>query len=353
MKKLEVALVNSDIFDVTKIEQKLLLDMPMKSQSKTGPDLGQENNDEMTEWQNDENSIAWSDSPGKKLLNENYPAPDIAGLDNWINWWNYASLKELKGKVVLLDFWTYSCVNCIRTLEALKSWNEKYADKWLVIVWIHAPEFQFEKEPANVKKAVEEYGLKYPVVQDNNFTTRRNYNNRFWPAKYIIDKEWNVRYTHFGEGEYEETEQVIQYLLWIDGVSTTKDVPANYMPEQTHETYLGSLRADLATMSRTPNIQLWQRWLAWDWTQWPEYQMLDSTTWSLFMKFYASEINLVMGNNSAVTTAEIYIDGKLVNNLTIDANKLYQLWKWDTYGMHTVEIRYVGKGLEAYAFTFW
>ena len=340
MKKLEVALVNSEIFDVTKIEQKLLLDMPMNSQSKTGPDLGQENHNTMTEWQ--------------RLLNENYPAPDIAGLDNWINWWNYKSLKDLKGKVVLLDFWTYSCVNCVRTLEALKSWDEKYADKWLVIVWVHAPEFQFEKDPANVKKAVEEYGLKYPVAQDNNFTTRRSYNNRFWPAKYIIDKEWNVRYTHFGEGEYEETEKVIQYLLGVEGNETISmsELKADYQPEQTHETYLGSLRADPEFMSKMTTVQLWQRLLAWDWVQEPEYEIMYSATGSLFMKFYASEINLVMGNNQGVTTAEIYLDGKLVNSLTIEENKLYQLWKWDVYGMHNIEIRYVGKWLEAYAFTF-
>lgn len=224
----------------------------------------------------------------------------------------------------------------------------------MVIVWVHAPEFQFEKDPANVKKAVEEYGLKYPVAQDNNFATRRSYNNRFWPAKYIIDKEWNVRYTHFGEWEYEETEQVIQYLLGIEGGETISmsEPQAEYQPQQTRETYLGSLRADLASMSRTPNIQLWQRWLVWDWKQEPEYEMMNSTTGSLFMKFYASEINLVMGNNIGVTTAEIYLDGKLVNSLTIEENKLYQLWKWDVYGMHSIEIRYVGKGLETYAFTF-
>jgi len=124
-----------------------------------------------------------------------------------------SSLQELRGKVVIIDFRTYSCINCIRTLPYLKKLYETYVDDGLVIIGVHAPEFQFERVLKNVQKAVEEYGLTYPVVQDNTFTTRRAYNNHYWPAKYIIDKDGYVRYTHFGEGNYEETEQVVQALL--------------------------------------------------------------------------------------------------------------------------------------------
>lgn len=346
MKKLEVALTGG-AFDVTQIEQTFLRDVPLWTASQMQPDQGQETAVENS-YQNDN-----SDAPWKKLLNVDYPAPELAWLKNWINGWNYKSINELKGKVVILDFWTYSCVNCIRTLDALKSWQEKYSNSWLVIIGIHAPEFQFEKDINNVKNAVEEYGLKYPVVQDNDFMTRRNYNNRFWPAKYIIDKEWNVRFTHFGEWEYEETEQVIQYLLWVKW-PTTADAPAKtgWNPNQSLETYVWSLRADAAMQSRTPNIRLWQRRLDWTWKQEPEYQTLESDTWSLFLKFNAAEINLVMGNNRGVTTADIYIDGKMTNTLYVEENKMYNLWTWSTFGEHTLEIRYKGKGVEVYAFTF-
>src|SRR5919107_290699 len=122
-------------------------------------------------------------------------------------------LKDLKGKVVLVDFWTYSCINCIRTLPYLVDWNEKYADKGLVIVGVHSPEFEFEKNVDNVKAAVQKYGIKYPVVQDNDKGTWDAYENRYWPRKYLIDNEGYIRYDHIGEGGYAETEKVIRSLL--------------------------------------------------------------------------------------------------------------------------------------------
>lgn len=347
MKKLEVALTGW-VFDVTRIEQTFLRDIPLWTASQMQPGQGQGNRVENS-YQNDNSTAPW-----KKLLNENYPAPELAWLKNRLNGWNYTSMEELKGKVVVIDFWTYSCVNCIRTLDALKSWDAKYSQSGLVIIGVHAPEFQFEKYIKNVQNAVTEYGLKYPVVQDNDFTTRRNYNNRFWPAKYIIDKEWTVRFSHFGEWEYEETEQVIQYLLWVEWPTSTNESTKAYGNlYQSHETYLGYLRADKAMQSKTPNIQLWQRWFDGTWKQEPEYQMLESNAGSLFMKFNASEINLVMGNNRGVTTADVYIDGKMTNTLYVQENKMYNLWTWSTFGEHTIEIRYKGKGVETYAFTFW
>ncbi len=342
MKKIEIALVNIDYLNVTSIEQKLLETMPSSSQPSAEPGLGQGIPAEMADMH-----------PWAQFLNANYPAPDIAWLDNRINGGNYQSLKELKGKVVVLDFWTYSCINCIRTLDALKTLHATYADKWLVIVGIHAPEFQFEKDIKNVQKAVEEYGLEYPVVQDNDFKTRQNYNNRYRPAKYIIDKEGVIRYTHFGEWGYEETEQVIQYLLGVHNEWVLTDEVANYMPDQTPETYLGSLRAQpgMGWYAATSELNRWR--LASNWSQTPEHIVLKSSTWSLFMNVFASQINLVMGNAVWTTTAQVYIDGALHKTFTVKDKTLYNLWKADSYGTHRLEIRFVGEGVEAYAFTFW
>jgi thiol-disulfide isomerase/thioredoxin len=121
------------------------------------------------------------------LFNTHTPAPEIIGLTNWINFSGVQSLDELKGKVILVDFWTYSCINCQRTLPYLQKWHERYADEGLVILGVHAPEFQFEKDPRNVMKAVQQFGITYPVAQDNDFKTWRNFKNQYRPAKYIID----------------------------------------------------------------------------------------------------------------------------------------------------------------------
>ena len=140
------------------------------------------------------------------------PAPELRGTGAWINSEPF-TLASRRGEVVLVDFWTFSCINCKRTLPYLKSWNEKYADTGLVILGVHAPEFNFEKDIENVQEAVEEFGLLYPIVQDNEFSTWRAFSNRYWPTKYLIDKDGYIRYVHIGEGRYEETEQWIRDLL--------------------------------------------------------------------------------------------------------------------------------------------
>ena len=142
-----------------------------------------------------------------------YPkAPDFAGISKWINS-EPLKIEQLRGKVVLVDFWTYTCINCIRTLPYLKDWDRKYRDKGLVIIGIHTPEFEFEKKYENVLKAVNDYQLKYPVAQDNSYATWSVYQNRYWPHKYLVDIDGYIRYDHIGEGAYEETEEMIQTLL--------------------------------------------------------------------------------------------------------------------------------------------
>ena len=179
-------------------------------------------------------------------------APDFAGIDTWIQS-DPLSITELKGKVVLIDFWTYTCVNCLRTIPYLQEWHEKYKDHGLQIVGVHTPEFDFEKITTNVQNASDDLGVVWPVAQDNDFGTWRAYSNQFWPAKYLVDKDGVVRYTHFGEGGYDETELAIRELLRdagadLSGINRSQDdgpevIPAAYTedPEErlTRELYGG------------------------------------------------------------------------------------------------------------------
>lgn len=139
-------------------------------------------------------------------------APEFSGIDTWLN---SAPLRmaDLQGKVVLVDFWTYTCINCLNHLPSVKSWHEKYKDKGLVTVGVHTPEFAYEKSTKNVQSAIERLGVKHAVAQDNSYMTWRAFNNNYWPAIYLIDKKGMIVYSHFGEGRYAETEKTIQALL--------------------------------------------------------------------------------------------------------------------------------------------
>ena len=141
-------------------------------------------------------------------------APELTDTGRWINSEPFTLSEQMEnGKVVLVDFWTYTCINCIRTQPYLRDWHDKYADKGLVILGVHTPEFEFEKVFENVVDAVQRFGLKYPVVQDNEFGTWHAFRNRYWPAKYLVDVNRTIRYSHFGEGAYDETEEAIRALL--------------------------------------------------------------------------------------------------------------------------------------------
>lgn len=374
MKKLEVGLLSGGAFDVGRIEQSLLENValpwapnnswfsanqnaPVCANGMCVPQADNSNSPQPSRMV----SPLDSNHPGKRYLNADASAPELESLTNWINS-NPTSIEQLRGKVVIVDFWTYSCINCIRTLPYLQKRYERYADKWLVILGIHAPEFQFEKIPKNVEKAVKEYGLTYPIALDNDFSTRRAYNNRYRPAKYIIDKDGRVRYTHFGEWSYAETEEVIQYLL---GLSTTDVMTGVGQPtkgrgvwsafySQTPETYLGGLRANTEQISESAeSLKINQRSLGGLRSQQPEYQELTAASGSLSMLFYASEINLVMGNDDDVSRVEVLIDGKVIKTLDISENTLYNLWEWSIPWVHTLQLRVSGKGLQTYAFTFW
>ena len=170
-------------------------------------------------------------------------AAEPVGIQTWINS-APLTLEQLRGKVVLVDFWTYTCINCIRTFPYLKLWHSRYADDGLVILGIHTPEFEFEKDYTNVLEATKENGIAWPVAQDNDFETWQAYNNRYWPAKYLIDQDGVIRYTHFGEGKYAETEHEIRQLLWEAGADLSDDVE---LPDdqKLDPAYLGALGGEV------------------------------------------------------------------------------------------------------------
>ncbi|MEW6342838.1 MAG: thioredoxin family protein [Pseudomonadota bacterium] len=139
-------------------------------------------------------------------------APEFTGIDKWLNS-DPLTMQQLRGKVVLVDFWTYTCINCIHVLPYVKTWNQKYKDQGLVVVGVHTPEYPFERNTDNVKAAIKRFDITFPVAQDNRYATWGAYNNQYWPAFYLVDKKGHVVYTHFGEGDYDETEAKIKALL--------------------------------------------------------------------------------------------------------------------------------------------
>lgn len=191
-------------------------------------------------------------------------APELTGISGWLNS-GPLTLESQRGKVVLIDFWTYTCVNCIRTLPYIKSWHDKYSDSGLVVLGVHTPEFEFEKRRANVEAAVARFGIKYPVAQDNDFGTWDAFENRAWPAKYLIDKDGYIRFTHLGEGAYAETEQLIRKYLEeagadLSGISPDVSPAPEFDPasivddpsvSQTRELYAGYARNYGVLLART------------------------------------------------------------------------------------------------------
>lgn len=351
MQTVQTRILEDEKRDLTKIEQRLIEKIDFGSKDKACFTS--------SSW---EYSCSWSavqmwasgavndKDPRSKLLNANYKAPEFAWLENWINtsWRN--SIGDLKWKVVVVDFWTYSCINCIRTLPYLRDLYKTYEKDGLVIIGVHAPEFQFEHDIANVRNAVEKFWLLYPVVQDNNFKTWRNYNNLYWPAKYIIDRQWNVRYTHFGEGKYEETEQVIQYLLGVDAAGVIHDDGKWVTAQQTPETYLGENRR--AHFSKEPTDALHSWWLEGNRLTEDERIMLLAWEGSITINAYAKEVNLVLWTDTETVPADVYIDGVKTKHMIIDSYQLYNLMKNESAGQHKVEIRFLEPWIMAYAYTF-
>jgi thiol-disulfide isomerase/thioredoxin len=297
-------------------------------------------------------------------------APELTGLGTWHNS-NPLTSADLKGKVVLIDFWTYSCINCIRTLPYIQGYWEKFKDTPFVLIGVHTPEFVFEKSENNVASAIKKHGLTYPVSQDNDYATWRAFDNHYWPAKYLIDAEGNVRYIHFGEGEYEETDQAISSLLaeigvTVEGTTVQEERQAGTRRERSPETYLGNRSWDqLANKQGNPSDLVIsyaepctprknQFCLIGDWQLIDgEQQLLKSDTGEIRMKFIGSEANLVFGLEEGMSSAQVdvYIDGVKTKTITIAENDLQNLFDGD-YGEHDLIIKIKGAGVSAYAFTF-
>lgn len=294
-------------------------------------------------------------------------APEIISGGEWFNS-EPLKISELRGKVVLVDFWTYTCINCVRTLPYLRNWHEKYADDGLVIIGVHTPEFEFEKNPDNLAKAIEDYELKYPIVQDNDYATWRAYNNRYWPAKYLIDQNGTIRYRHFGEGEYDETEEMIRKLLGESGVEMEDAPVAN--PEynvysRTPELYLGYDRLQYLTSSQkvakdqekayaAPAVVETNRVaFSGDWTVNRE-RAVPAAGAALQLNFEAKNAFLVMrpARDDTASKVNVFLDDTLVTTLTIDSDQLYQLVSLPEPGRHLLRLEFPDGGVELYAFTF-
>lgn len=298
-------------------------------------------------------------------------APEFRGLGPWYNS-DPLTLKGLKGKIVLVDFWTYSCINCIRTLPFMQGYWERFRDTPFVLLGVHSPEFVFEKSPKNVAAAIAQHGLTYPIAQDNDFETWRAFANRYWPAKYLIDADGYIRYTHFGEGAYEETEQAIESLLKEIGVDVHqgRSAPRGELDmqnrERTPETYLGERNWSALVNAHgepTEDVLLYQfpsalplhsyalegSWQLQD----SERQVLHSSTGKIRMHFLGGEINLVLGleEKAKPVNVSVDIDGKAQKSFVVDHDDLYKLWKGD-YGEHEIVLHFSGAGVSGYAFTF-
>lgn len=310
------------------------------------------------------------------LLNTNAPAPDFAGITNWLNS-KPLTLSDLKGKVVLVDFWTYTCINCIRTLPHVTSWYNKYKNDGFVVVGVHTPEFQFEHETANVASAIKQFGILYPVAQDNNYATWNAYSNQYWPAEYLIDVNGNIRREEFGEGEYDQTEKAIQLLLKEAGKKVTSKTVniADQTPNANNlspETYLGSARmeyffpngsvsngeSDFVLQSPPENsFSLGGKWDITD----ENAQTVSNST--LTYNLNAQKVYLVMAPTEKSQSVKVFLDGELIGSdssgsdvkngvVNIGSDRLYSLVSLkDGTANHTLLLEF-SNGIKVFAFTF-
>jgi cytochrome c biogenesis protein CcdA/thiol-disulfide isomerase/thioredoxin len=314
--------------------------------------------------------------------------PDLSGATAWINT-SPLTPASLRGKVVLVDFWTYSCINCLRTLPYIKAWNEKYKDSGLVIIGVHTPEFAFEKDEANVRKAVKDLGITYPVAMDNDYSIWRSFNNEYWPADYFIDATGHIRFHHFGEGAYEESEQWIRALL---GEANHAPPPGTATPiaasgaeaapdsddVQSPETYIGYARAqnfaspggfnqDDPQLYRTPaELDLNQWALAGKWKDEDQVATSLDAGASISFRFHARDLHLVLGPGADEKPVRfrVTLDGQAPgadHGMDTDAdgygivteNRLYQLVRQHgSIHDRTLRIEFLTPGVRAYSFTF-
>jgi thiol-disulfide isomerase/thioredoxin len=294
----------------------------------------------------------------------------LAALDRAPTWLNSEPLtaEGLAGRVVLVDIWTYSCINWLRTLPYVRAWHERYRDQGFVVVGVSAPEFGFEHDLDNVRRATRELDVGYPVVIDNDFDIWRSLDNHYWPAVYLVDGDGRIRFTHFGEEAYEETERAIQQLLGVDGDVVQVDAggvaeAADWANLGSPETYLGSARGERRVDAPAGALALNQWALAGDWSVGAEDVVLDAAPGSIAYRFVARDVNLVAGlAGDAPVRFTLRVDGEPPGDAagldvdeagagTITEPRMYQLVRGPG-GEHTVEITFLDAGARAYVFTF-
>lgn len=317
---------------------------------------------------------------------------EVPSLDGAVQWLNSPALTTagLRGKVVLVDFWTYSCINCLRAMPYVKAWAEKYKDQGLVVVGVHAPEFAFERDAANVAKAVRDLGITYPVAIDNNYAIWRAFQNRYWPAHYLIDAQGRMRYHHFGEGNYAESERAIQQLLREAGSTAPAQdslaqvaargvhQPADLGTVRSHETYLGYERAEhfasaepavrdraaTYTAPARPALNAWG--LAGQWTVGAERATLAAGSGRIVYRFQARDLHLVLGPGTGGKPVrfKVTVDGQAPGESrgidvaadgigTVTDQRLYQLVRQGgEVRERTFSIEFLDAPVDAYAFTF-
>jgi cytochrome c biogenesis protein CcdA/thiol-disulfide isomerase/thioredoxin len=326
-------------------------------------------------------------SPQSVLADEG-PMPELSGAAAWLN---SAPLNRdaLRGKVVLVDFWTYSCINCLRALPYVEAWSEKYKEAGLVVIGIHTPEFAFEKEQSNVEKAVRDLKVNYTVAIDSDYKIWQAFNNQYWPAHYFIDGKGRIRYHHFGEGEYDESERVIQQLLKENGSTSLSAGTINVSAAgveaapggdnvRSPETYIGYQRAEnfastdlIAPDSRkvyTPRTRLsLNQWgLGGSWMVSPENAVLQAASGKVVFRFHARDLHLVLGpaKDGKPVRFKVTLDGTPPGEDhgsdadargvgTVEEHRLYQLIRQKgAVEDRTFEIEFLDPGVQAFAFTF-
>ena len=314
--------------------------------------------------------------------------PSFAGATLWLNS-PPLTAESLRGKVVVVDFWTYSCINCLRALPYVESWYRKYKDHGLVVIGVHAPEFAFEKDPSNVRRAVADLKIDYPVALDNDYAIWQAFNNQYWPAHYFIDATGHIRAHHFGEGNYDESEQIIRTLLTEAGQSGLPpagmgqstavgvEAPPDEAHDQSPETYVGYRRADnfaspggfaqdQAHVYSAPAALKLNQWaLSGSWNVDPEKAVLGASGGKIVFRFYARDLHLVLGPGSgkpvrfrvtldgAAPAANHGADTDASGAGIIDGQRLYQLIRQSgDVGEHVFSIEFLDPGVQAYSFTF-
>jgi thiol-disulfide isomerase/thioredoxin len=288
-------------------------------------------------------------------------APEFAGIANWLNS-APLTMDGLRGKVVLIDFWAYSCINCLRTLPYTNRWYDTYKDKGFVIVGVHTPEFAFEQVTANVQRAISRFGIKYPVPQDNAMSTWQAYANQYWPAEYLVNQQGEIVLKHFGEGKYDEMENAIRGLLSA-GPAVAKDNGVDLSRIGSPEMYFGLQRVEFLASPQKPEegnvaytvptsaMQINQFALQGTWIMSEQSAQLSSATGGVVLAFKSGKCFMVASSPTPVMLT-VTVDGQTQPPVTVQESRLYTLYDSANYTTHIMTIAVSKPGFEAFTFTF-